>query len=224
MSQDFNDPTPPPPEPTHRDIYAFVMAARDNDLATVERYLAMFSTRIINAKNGDGTTALMRAAAYEYHAVVALLLENGANVEARDSTGDTALLICAARGGDPAIAALLLEKGADIETKNNDGHTALMLAAAYGRPAITALLLERGANIDTKDHAGNTARMWAARNDRHDDRRAVTAMINDAEEERREKDRRRREAEEVVAEVHNGITEEIAVESLRFRKKGPDAP
>jgi ankyrin repeat protein len=56
--------------------------------------------------------------------VVSLLLAQGADINARDKQGRTAL-IHAAREGDSEMVKLLLEKGADPLIKDNNGDTAL---------------------------------------------------------------------------------------------------
>ncbi|KAK7409434.1 hypothetical protein QQX98_008395 [Neonectria punicea] len=56
----------------------------------------------------------LRAAESGHEGIVKLLLEKGANVEAKDDYGWTPLL-WAAENGHEGIVKLLLEKGADIE-------------------------------------------------------------------------------------------------------------
>lgn len=90
MKQDFNSP-PSPPAPARHDVEAFVAAAATSDTATLERYLATFSVRIIDQKDLSGVTALIWAASRDHHDVVALLLQRGAKIEEKDSEGRTAL-------------------------------------------------------------------------------------------------------------------------------------
>jgi ankyrin repeat protein/tRNA A-37 threonylcarbamoyl transferase component Bud32 len=59
--------------------------------------------------------------------VVKLLLDKGADVNAKDREGRTALM-WAASSGNVDIVKILLDAGADISAKNEDGETALMLA------------------------------------------------------------------------------------------------
>jgi ankyrin repeat protein len=54
---------------------------------------------------------------------VTRLLDRGADINAKDKDGDTAI-IGAAFWGHLDVVTLLLEKGADINAKNKDGETA----------------------------------------------------------------------------------------------------
>ena len=76
---------------------------------------------------------------------MATLLAQGADVEARNAHGWTALHIAAA-GGDPAVVALLLQHGADVQAQSHIGTTPLDNASLRGgRKAVIDLLLAHGA-------------------------------------------------------------------------------
>jgi ankyrin repeat protein len=88
----------------------------------------------LEEENGRmGETALMVAVSCgEGHVEVArLLIEQGANTNAKDVTGRTALMV-AARSGDPSLVAMLLSSGAEIELRDNDGVAALDWARRGG--------------------------------------------------------------------------------------------
>ena len=70
------------------------------------------------------------AAEHGQEAVVRLLLEKGANIDAKYEDGETAL-VAAAVGRHEAVVRLLLEKGADVKAQNRYGATALMKAVQY---------------------------------------------------------------------------------------------
>ena len=71
-------------------------------------------------------------------------LESGANVNAKDSNGETALMH-ASRKGRVDIVRHLLKNGADVNIPNNDGWTALMYASKYGHHDVFRTLRNYGA-------------------------------------------------------------------------------
>ena len=98
-------------------------------------------------------TAHKWAAEEGYEAVVKLLLEKGAELEAKDEMdGQTPLSWAAANGlsraavnGHEVVVKLLLEKGAELETKDDHRRTPLSWAAAKRHEAVMKLLVEKGA-------------------------------------------------------------------------------
>ncbi len=73
----------------------------------------------------------MEAASGGYSDIVKLLIDHGANVNAKSSVGNTALTY-ACCGGYEEVVRILLEAGADVEHQNENGHTPLMEAASCG--------------------------------------------------------------------------------------------
>ena len=69
---------------------------------------------------------------------------NGANVNATDDYGNTALMLAASHG-QTEVAEVLLKHGADVNAKNNNGNTALTLATKKGRTKTVELLRRYGA-------------------------------------------------------------------------------
>ena len=90
-------------------------------------------------------TALMSTAHASDTATAALLLDRGADTEAKDSDGLTALMFAAMKGRT-TTAALLLDRGANVAATHCRGVTALMFAAMSGRAATLTLLLDHGAS------------------------------------------------------------------------------
>ena len=93
------------------------------------------------------------------------LLARGADANAQDADGDTALH-GAAQTGNVEIVRMFLDKGANPNAKNRQGGTPLMWAAVYGHDEAVRLLLSRGADPSLKDNDGITAGEWAVRNKR----------------------------------------------------------
>jgi ankyrin repeat domain-containing protein 50 len=81
--------------------------------------------------------------------VVRLLVDRGADVNAKDNEGWTALYR-AAVGGHEAVVRLLVDRGADVNAKDNEGWTALYWAAVGGHEAVVRLLVDRGADVNAK--------------------------------------------------------------------------
>lgn len=86
------------------------------------------------------------------------LLAKGANPDARNSQGYTALML-AARNEQPKLAALLLEAGANPNLRNKYGETAVMLASYHGQVDLVKQLYAKGAEID---HDGWNPLIYAA--------------------------------------------------------------
>ena len=84
------------------------------------------------------------------------LLEEGADVNARDNIGYTPLMR-ACEGGHTDIAEELLARGADINAKGPLDRTALRSAVSSGDVKTTKLLIRKGADVKAKDVTGKTA-------------------------------------------------------------------
>ena len=78
------------------------------------------------------------------------LLYSGAEINAKDDEGWTALMYASRFQANPDVTRLLLLKGADRGVKNNYGLTSLLLAAAYSENAevLSALLESYSADSD----------------------------------------------------------------------------
>jgi len=94
-------------------------------------------------------------------AAVSAALANGADVNAKNNKGLTALMKASA-GGHADVVKFLLDKGADVNSKNTNGYTALMAASWSGHADVVKLLLDRGVDVKAKDIEGGTALMGAS--------------------------------------------------------------
>ncbi|KAI9879865.1 MAG: hypothetical protein M1830_006717 [Pleopsidium flavum] len=102
--------------------------------------------------------------------ILQLLLEKGANIEARNYQGRTAI-IQAAKHGNREIVRLLIGKGADVAVKDNEvGRTALQWAILYGHEAVVCLLRDRAPVSDeVKKQWRTLTRLYRATLDDADD-------------------------------------------------------
>lgn len=81
--------------------------------------------------------------------VMNILLDAGADIDAVDAQGETALFHVA-KYGTIDILLPLLERGANTSVKNNDGHTVLIKAIVEGRPDSVLKMLEQGVSPAVK--------------------------------------------------------------------------
>ena len=86
---------------------------------------------------------------------------NGAQVNARNKHGMTALMRAVYYGHARMVRALL-DRGADPNLVRNDRFTALALAAFFGHTETIKILIEHGARTEVITRCGASAKMWAA--------------------------------------------------------------
>jgi ankyrin repeat protein len=134
-------------------------AAKAGDRSGVEAALA--SGASVNAR-GDDLTPLMLAAIYGHVNVAAILLEHGANLDARDSVLRQSPITLAAQNGNVDVAKLLLRRGADVNSRDAMDATPLHWAALRGQKRATSLLLAHGAILNAQNVNGETPLHYAA--------------------------------------------------------------
>ena len=106
----------------------------------------------------DSTEALLKAAQAGDLAAVMNALKDGADVNAGDGSGRTALMWASMNHSIP-VAEALLHAGANVNLQTSDGETAL-ITASYGRGDAIGLLLAAGADPTIADRKNKTALMW----------------------------------------------------------------
>ena len=137
-----------------------IQAVKNGDAATVRALLARGAD--VDARWGDGATALHWAAHLNDLEAANLLIRAGADVDATNDLGVTPLWV-ATTAGSAAMVARLLEARGDPDIAPDTGGTPLMIAARQGNVAAVRSLLAHGADVDAKEGAqGQTALMWAA--------------------------------------------------------------
>jgi hypothetical protein len=138
--------------------------------SSVKRMLDMKSIDV-EARQGarkDGFTCLISAIMYGCLDICRLLIEKGAQMEAKDSSDWTplhyAVIYCRIE-----IARLLCDRGADIEARDCSGRRPLHLAASCGRNSVVKELIEvRNADINARTDSGRTALRLARDNGKSD--------------------------------------------------------
>jgi ankyrin repeat protein len=135
--------------------------------------------------NAAGPAPVADAAMKRDIDAVRTLLKNGADVNAAQGDGMTALH-WAARNGDAELTQMLLFAGANVKaTTRLGGYTPLLMAAKQGHAAVIAALLTGGADAKAANMLGTTPLMLAAASG---NAQAVTTLVeNGAEIEAKEK-------------------------------------
>lgn len=146
----------PPVDPK---VTAFISAVRSGATRDVEKMLAA-DHGLAKVRDREGSTPLHHAAGFAPLATVKLLLDNGADVNAKNRRASTPLH-WAIR--DEAKVRLLLERGADLNAKQADGRTPLYQAASLANgDSILRLLLSKGADPALATANGQTPLMTAS--------------------------------------------------------------
>lgn len=145
-----------------------MLAERKDDVSP--RMLAAMSrnkdsTQALNNKNmmdvlikgKQGVTALIYAAWLGEREMLKLLLEHGADVDAKIKTSTP--LLCASRNGDINTAKLLLKHGAKINARGTKNRTALLQVSVSERGYLNmvSFLIKHGAKVNAKDRNGDSA-------------------------------------------------------------------
>lgn len=134
----------------------------------------------VNAKDASGLTALHIALA-RYHlsesiyaetenvkvvnlpSIAALLIQNGADVNARTDCGHTPMMIAAWVGSPQYVFLLLSQKGADVNARDDFGYTALIWATMRCKYDFMQDLLAANADVNATTPTGATALSLAMR-------------------------------------------------------------
>jgi ankyrin repeat protein len=112
----------------------------------------------VNAANGAGATALMRATGDLNK--VKVLVDAGASVEARSALGNTALMLASRRAGSAKILEFLIERGGKVNDTNAFLATPLMAAAASGDVEMARVLLRHGADVNAHSRGSLDIAVW----------------------------------------------------------------
>ena len=96
--------------------------------------------------------------------MVELLLDNGADMNVLDGSGET-FLHWATRNEMPEVVELLIKKGMNIDSRDKYGNTSLQLAVKRENTEMIEFLLSMEANINARDRNENTSLHDTTRNE-----------------------------------------------------------
>ena len=145
---------------------ALMLAAQRGETCSMQALLDAGADK--NAADDTGTTVLHKAVGYPN--AIRTLAAAGANLEARDGDGKTALIHAAANACDGEECVYeLIAAGAELDAQDNEGNTALILAAGDGYIDAVSALIGAGAHVNIRNNSGETAQEKAQHGAEHDD-------------------------------------------------------
>ena len=115
-----------PVEDTDGDTQAPKLAAQPSIAALIKALLSAGAS-MSSGLNVISQTPMHIAARYGDEQLAHLLMDQGADIDARDKGGNTALLL-AVKHGQPTLAQALIKMGVNVHLRNNQGHIALFVA------------------------------------------------------------------------------------------------
>ena len=116
----------------------------------------------INAKDGDGMTALQYAVIKGYPQLIdKLLAHQDIEVNSQDNGGLTALHHAVLQGNQHAVEVLLAHEGIDVDIKDGSGLTALHHAVKAYPDSLDRLLSHKAIEVNSQDGDGLTALHYA---------------------------------------------------------------
>ena len=125
-----------------------LQGASEGNMALVKRSIEQRAE--LEIKNADGETALIIAAWYGSPEIVTLLLENGANINAQDNAGYTAIAKASSLGVGRhyEIVEILIQACANLNLKTKEGKSPFLLAVLNGHVELGNVLKRAGAKED----------------------------------------------------------------------------
>lgn len=112
------------------------------------------SDKATKGSSVDATTALHLAAMNGHDDVAELLLQRGAQPDARDQHGNSALHL-AAGSGHHMVVRTLAKRKVDVDARGDNSRTPLHLACERGHGEVIKILIRRGAQPTVQDRDGN---------------------------------------------------------------------
>lgn len=137
------------------DTLQLIYAAQDGHVRRVKKLLAGIRGSAIDAKDGQGWTALHWACIGNKFKVARLLLSTGADPNSHNDIGYTPLH-CASIHGYLNIVRLLISAGADVNAGSQTERTPFNLACDKNQLAVASLLLDAGADVNIASASGWT--------------------------------------------------------------------
>lgn len=109
---------------------------------------------VVDVRDKDGFTPLIFAALHNLEKTVRLLLDKGADVNAQNDQGWTALMCAINRIN---LVKILIDRGANVNAADKDGQTVLIWSVTDGTCQTMQCLIDAGASLNARNNHGWTA-------------------------------------------------------------------
>ena len=146
--------------PDYARLPRFALAKQNS--ASQSSTTAMQRSASTQSKEG-GTPSMATAAAQTRAGNKAVVPTGSAGGDGEAKSGDSDLILAAARGSAETVVGLL-KSGVDVNAKDKFGQTALIYAAGHGYADVVKALLAAGADVNTTSNRGVTALKLAQAN------------------------------------------------------------
>lgn len=130
------------------------VCAKGSGSVQILEYLLKHSGIDLNARNNDGSTPLMLAAAENNYGAFRLLLKSGADITLKDNDDHTLMHYAAYSGNVELLKYVLDNYKLDINARDKDESTPLMVGAKEEHFKFMNLLIANGAKTDEKNNKG----------------------------------------------------------------------
>ena len=122
----------------------------------------LLNSKVIQATDGSGNTAIHYAAEWKLLSAISLLSEKGADTNARNANGETPIYY-GVRMDSPAVIEALVAKGAQFNIRDNLGNTPIHACIRWDSINALKKLFVLGANLNAQNIAGKSPLAEAAR-------------------------------------------------------------
>ena len=144
---------------------AFILAIKQGNVGKVTSMLEEDKSNV-SIRDSDGNTplhwAVFTANSKNHSRIAEILLENGAEIEAKNEEEEQVPLHWAAISGNALGINVLLDHGADLMSRDTRGYNALQHAVQYNETLVAYFLIRKGINVDCRDDQGHTPLHWAS--------------------------------------------------------------
>jgi ankyrin repeat protein len=139
----------------------WIASALSNGHTEIIRYFVGQGFDVNTSFGNSAWTPLHNVVSNRYPDLVKVLLDHGAQVNARDKYGHTPLMR-AAGIGNVELAELLLQRGANVDLASRQGWTALHVASGEDAVGMIKYLVNAGADLEARTLSGATPLIQAS--------------------------------------------------------------